>query len=666
MKKSLMIFALFLIIYSSSAKPMISGEISTDSEILSLNNYVTYYGADKISDIKKFKLAFLESSNYNSSAIENIKSSGTMPVCYVSIGEDDSLNIGDGLGPGGYASWYLDSNGDNKPDQNPYWGSYYVNASNLLWQDRILNQVTPVILEQKGCSGLFLDTIDTIDLYPSTTPGMISLIQQLRNKYPASYLVANRGFSIAWEIAPSINGIMFESFSSRLVRDNRYEAWAGQDLDWTSSWGLVLREIQQNYPIKIFALDYANPSDQVLINYDINRALDYGFIPYVSTINLDNIYFHTYSRQQKELPDGYSDPSGDVRRSQIDIINLSLSSNSQSITLTENLRGLYSSRAYYGVLLDTDFLETTGYKSSAIGADYLMENNILYRYTGNGNTWSWQQVKTIQFSQFDSRVSWTVDLASISSGSGKQLAFTFYAGQANEQDTTVRGKYVTFAPPTTTSTSTSTSSSSTSTSSTSSTTTIFTNQTETTSTSTTSTIVTTIPTSSTTSSTTSTTSTTSTIVPNITTVYLIPKIAYDNYGYDQVSPDSSSLDGTVDLSNNDARWLTANDDYIQVLAWDNLVPDNALLQSVTANCEVDFINTKSGNLTFSFNSGNGWKQACSYFVSPQTTYSCNLDSYGTITPQGLNNLTLRCGLSNPSTGAIGFSIDSINLRVSYY
>ncbi len=612
-----------------------------------VSNYTTYYGSARLEEISRFDLAFLESNNYNAIDIQQIKNDGTLPLCYITIGEDDVLHVGDGQGPGNYASWYLDADSNNQPDQNPFWLSYYVNASNPAWQDRIINQISSTIINQKGCSGLFLDTIDTIDLYPSTTSGMISLISSLNNQYPSSYLVANRGFSIASEISSFIDGIMFESFSSRLVTGNKYQTWTGQDLDWTSSWGLVLREIQQEYPIKVFALDYSMPREQSIIDFDYNRALDYGFIPYVSTINLDNIYFHAYTRTPGILPDGYTDPIGDVTNNAIDITSISIFSTRKNIQFALHLNGISSSSAYYGLLLDADFRENTGYKSNAIGADYLLEGNSLYIFNGaNGNDWSWQPVRNININQNGNEVSWNVNYDKISSGKNKNIAFNAYAGSVSQQDNTVRGKYKTYSlNPYVTTTSympISIISNSTSTS-----TTTFTTSTS-------------IQPTSTSTSTTSS----STILP--TTLFMIPTAAIATDGREQISPDNGSLDGTVDLSNNDARWLTNDNEYIQVTSWNNQVPNNAIIQSSTAYCEIDFTNNEPGNLVFSLNTGSGWQQACSFLAAPQSTYTCNMLDYGLNNPGSFNNLLLRCSLSTAQQhGSIGFSIDAINMRIIY-
>ena len=52
----------------------------------------------------------------------------------------------------------------------------------------------------------------------------------------------------------------------------------------------------------------------------------------------------------------------------------------------------------HNIYLDTDTNIATGYNSYnifSIGADYLIQNNAIYRYTGTGNDWSWEFVESI-------------------------------------------------------------------------------------------------------------------------------------------------------------------------------------------------------------------------------------------------------------------------------
>src|SRR3712207_785563 len=48
------------------------------------------------------------------------------------------------------------------------------------------------------------------------------------------------------------------------------------------------------------------------------------------------------------------------------------------------------------VYLDTDEQRGTGLAVGSLGADYLLENGSLYRYTGSGWNWSWARLKPVR------------------------------------------------------------------------------------------------------------------------------------------------------------------------------------------------------------------------------------------------------------------------------
>jgi len=160
-----------------------------------------------------------------------------------------------------------------------------------------------------------------------------------------------------------------------------------------------------------------------------------------------------------------------------------------------------------------------------------------------------------------------------------------------------------------------------------------------------------------------TTSTTIVIFPSFIT--FLPVTAVDNYGVDQVSPDDSNYDGTVDLSNDDTRWLTVDGEYVEVRTWDDSVSVDANILNVIATCEIDFVNNKAGNLEFSYNYGAGWSSwLCSQEIASGGDYTCNLYNNGLDDANKVNNAKLRCRMSNNQKGAIGFSIDFIKLDVT--
>ncbi len=263
-------------------------------------NFVCYYGQDSIADMSEFDIAIVESRNLSKEEIELLKKSGTWVVGYVTIGEDDTLNKGDGKGPGGYASYYLDADQDGKPDMNPNWKSYYVNAGNPLWQDIIINKRVKEILD-KGCDGIFMDTVDTVEIYQETKDGMIDLIRKIREKYPDIKMVQNRGFGVIAETAPYIDAVMYEDFSIDYDWENDTYSKADEaKLVTTGIFAVNLNKIRYGFkngkPQKkkpdflVLALDYAYPEQKELIQFCYDRAWEYDFIPYVSTIQLDEVY----------------------------------------------------------------------------------------------------------------------------------------------------------------------------------------------------------------------------------------------------------------------------------------------------------------------------------------------------------------------------------------
>lgn len=72
-----------------------------------------------------------------------------------------------------------------------------------------------------------------------------------------------------------------------------------------------------------------------------------------------------------------------------------------------------SSDTYYQVLIDTNQSTTNGLRLGGIGADYLLENSSLYRYTGNGTSWSWSLVKSVTHTKTSNIARWTVARADI-------------------------------------------------------------------------------------------------------------------------------------------------------------------------------------------------------------------------------------------------------------
>lgn len=51
------------------------------------------------------------------------------------------------------------------------------------------------------------------------------------------------------------------------------------------------------------------------------------------------------------------------------------------------------------VYIDANQTTTSGYALSGMGADYLVENGVLYRYSGSNGSWAWTQLKQLPFTR---------------------------------------------------------------------------------------------------------------------------------------------------------------------------------------------------------------------------------------------------------------------------
>lgn len=211
--------------------------------------------------------------------VKELSNNGTYTIAYISVGEDRNLNTADGLGAGGYASYYIYE--DGFPKMNSNWGSYFVDASSPVWQEKIIKEAGKIL--DYGVDGLFLDTLDTVDVRPESLGGLVELVKLLHETYPDAKLVANRGFNLLKYISPYISGLMFESFNTTYdfttntvvdldeaaVEYNTYVACN------------VINAVRRYDYFPVFCLDYCNEYEYTYMPREYyNNSWKYDFIPY--------------------------------------------------------------------------------------------------------------------------------------------------------------------------------------------------------------------------------------------------------------------------------------------------------------------------------------------------------------------------------------------------
>ncbi len=253
---------------------------------LDVASFSCYYGA-YTEEMTNFDVAICESMNLGVEGIKKLNDAGVWTICYITIGEDDSLNTADGLGEGGYASYYLYENGSPKVNSN--WNSYFVDAGNPVWQQIIVERARDIL--EMGADGLFLDTIDSVDVDTATSGGMVSLIKRLSEEFPEAKLVANRGFTVLEYCAEYIDGMMFESFNTTWnFEKNMADDLSESDNEYNIATAVnTINRMRQQYYFPVFALDYVNELEiSYMAQTYIDRSWTYDFIPYLTTVILLN------------------------------------------------------------------------------------------------------------------------------------------------------------------------------------------------------------------------------------------------------------------------------------------------------------------------------------------------------------------------------------------
>jgi hypothetical protein len=254
-------------------------------------SYYCYYGADHVDELAKYDVVILHTPAATTDVVRQLKDRGVVTIGYISCGEDETLRTGDGTGPGGKASWYFDKDKDGKPDAHPVWKSIYANSADPNWRaDRVAEARR--LVQSVGFDGIFLDTVDDVTVYPETFDGMVQLINDFRRALPEAPIIMNQSFELLTKVAPAIDGLMLEGFSTsydfetKSYRRNPAK-WDDDGLAAVNKYVLPTRE---KHPFQVFVLDYAKPDQTELIQAAADRAATFGFLHAVAPVSLDEVY----------------------------------------------------------------------------------------------------------------------------------------------------------------------------------------------------------------------------------------------------------------------------------------------------------------------------------------------------------------------------------------
>ena len=169
------------------------------------------------------------------------------------------------------------------------------------WQTFFLNQVIDP-LWKKGYRGFFLDTLDSYALstrdlkqQQKQIDSIVSLIQQIKSRYPNSKIILNRGFQFLPRVHSQIYAVAIESL---------YHAWnqAKKIYELTP---LAEQKILQNQidkirqmQLPIIIIDYLPPSQRAKAQHLSAQLANQGLIPWIT----DSTLQQNYIKKTEEVP----------------------------------------------------------------------------------------------------------------------------------------------------------------------------------------------------------------------------------------------------------------------------------------------------------------------------------------------------------------------------
>lgn len=263
-----------------------AGAFSAHAAEAKPENWVIYYGSEMPSDnFLPYDVIVFDSEDFP--ALRPLMNRGKTLLGYLSIGEAED-----------YRSDFADiKNKGLLLKENKNWpGHYMVDIRNPEWGKYLIEHKIPEILH-RHFNGLMLDTADSVlDLeiqnpqkYAGMKTALLDLLAAIRMHYPEIKIMINRGFDAFPEAAQSVDMVMAES---TLVDDftdpKKFRFFPEEQYQ---SYVTLMNEAKKQSPhLKIYSVDYWDMKDSKTIKEIYAKQRSNGFIPYVSTVDLQNIF----------------------------------------------------------------------------------------------------------------------------------------------------------------------------------------------------------------------------------------------------------------------------------------------------------------------------------------------------------------------------------------
>lgn len=160
----------------------------------------------------------------------------------------------------------------------------------------VAGSLVTITYTKKGlqCDGVFMDTVDTVDVYPSDAfqNAFAGMINGLKARWPDKAFCSNRGFSILDRMIQSCSFVMFESF----LVDYNFETMVYSKItdpgsvSYNNNIKAQLRDLRRQHRFDVLALNYCDngPGGDALRQYIAEECLAEGYMSWSSTILLND------------------------------------------------------------------------------------------------------------------------------------------------------------------------------------------------------------------------------------------------------------------------------------------------------------------------------------------------------------------------------------------
>jgi len=172
--------------------------------------------------------------------------------------------------------------------KNTTWNSLVADLSSREYQTYLLKRAEK--LYGMGYRNFFLDTLDSYNRLKDrerrdeVKRGVVEFIKRLKEEYPDSKIIVNRGFEVLDEIYKYIDAVVVESLISGYDHSKkRYRDVSKEDREW------ILNHLKRakKLGLDVVSIDYSNKSPEK--KREIAREIrDLGVIPYVTDGLLQN------------------------------------------------------------------------------------------------------------------------------------------------------------------------------------------------------------------------------------------------------------------------------------------------------------------------------------------------------------------------------------------